>query len=169
MSDSPCVKKQKTETTSEISELIPYLNFNGNCRTVMNFYVNVFHAEEPVVRTYGECPVDSDATTEAKILHAVVKFGNLSIMMCDHPESASLIVGNNVNLSLSINNETEALRVFTELSAGGEVKMPFAKQFWGDFFGLCVDQFGVHWMVNCHPSAPAADDAAAPAAAEESK
>jgi PhnB protein len=26
--------------------------------------------------------------------------------------------------------------------------MPLAKQAWGDEFGMCVDKFGVPWMVN---------------------
>lgn len=31
-----------------------------------------------------------------------------------------------------------------------QVVMPLAIQFWGDYFGMCKDQFGVCWMVNYH-------------------
>ena len=27
--------------------------------------------------------------------------------------------------------------------------MPFAKTFWADRFGMCIDRFGIPWMVNC--------------------
>jgi PhnB protein len=26
--------------------------------------------------------------------------------------------------------------------------MPMQDMFWGDYFGSCVDKFGVQWMVN---------------------
>jgi PhnB protein len=34
----------------------PYLIFNGNCREAMDFYREVFGADEPVVMTYGDLP-----------------------------------------------------------------------------------------------------------------
>jgi PhnB protein len=27
--------------------------------------------------------------------------------------------------------------------------MPFAKTFWAERFGMCIDRFGIPWMVNC--------------------
>ena len=32
--------------------------------------------------------------------------------------------------------------------AGARWRVPLEKQMWGDEFGMCVDQFGVNWMVN---------------------
>jgi PhnB protein len=40
--------------------------------------------------------------------------------------------------------------MFALLSKGGSVDMPMAMQFWGDYFGMCTDKFGVHWMINYH-------------------
>jgi PhnB protein len=35
-----------------------------------------------------------------------------------------------------------------KLSASGTTTMPMQKQAWGDEFGMCVDRFGVPWLVN---------------------
>jgi PhnB protein len=57
-------------------------------------------------------------------------------------------VGDNFTLSLTPDSEAEATRIFNALTAGGQVTMPLAKAFWGSFFGMGVDKFGIHWMVN---------------------
>ena len=63
----------------------------------------------------------------------------------------SLNNGNNVYLSLHPNSKEEADRLFNGLSQNGDIEMPMADQFWGDYFGSFVDQFGVHWMINYNP------------------
>ena len=34
------------------------------------------------------------------------------------------------------------------VAEGGQVVMPLERQMWGDTFGMCVDKFGMPWMVN---------------------
>ena len=53
------------------------------------------------------------------------------------------------SLNLAIDTAAEAERVFQELSEGGQVRMPLAKTFWADRFGMLVDRFGIPWMINC--------------------
>jgi PhnB protein len=38
--------------------------------------------------------------------------------------------------------------IFTALSAGGKVDMPMFLTFWGAYFGLFTDKFGIQWMVS---------------------
>ena len=57
-------------------------------------------------------------------------------------------VGTNVSISLSGDEADELRGYFAKLSEGGSVTMPLEIQMWGDEFGMCVDQFGVMWMVN---------------------
>jgi len=46
-------------------------------------------------------------------------------------------------------DDGDALRGYWEqLSASGTTTMPMQKQAWGDEFGMCVDGFGVSWLVN---------------------
>jgi PhnB protein len=56
--------------------------------------------------------------------------------------------GNNFSISLSAENTGEADKLFSELSSGGVVTMPLQNTFWGDYFGMCIDKFGINWMIS---------------------
>jgi PhnB protein len=58
------------------------------------------------------------------------------------------IIGTNFNVSIHTESEEEATRLFNGLSAGGKITMPLAKVFWGSYFGMFTDKFGIQWMVN---------------------
>jgi len=34
------------------------------------------------------------------------------------------------------------------VSTGGKILKPIGFAFWGDYFGMVKDQFGINWMVN---------------------
>ncbi len=72
-------------------------------------------------------------------------------MGTDAPESMgfTLTMGNNVYISLHPDTRTETEELFAKLSEGGRVEMPLQDMFWGDYFGSCIDRFGVCWMFNC--------------------
>jgi PhnB protein len=53
---------------------------------------------------------------------------------------------------VSVASTDEGQRVFDGLAADGQVSMPFERQFWGDDYGMCVDRFGIHWMVGYTPT-----------------
>jgi PhnB protein len=78
--------------------------------------------------------------------------GGHLLMGTDAPESMGFKVnkGNNVHISLHPDSKKEADELFFKLSAGGEVEMPMADMFWGDYFGSVKDKFGIHWMINYH-------------------
>jgi PhnB protein len=57
------------------------------------------------------------------------------------------VVGNNISISISTSSKEEADRLFEKLSEGGQVTMPIESTFWGDYFGMCIDQFDINWMV----------------------
>jgi PhnB protein len=60
--------------------------------------------------------------------------------------------GTNFHLSITADSEDEANKLFAGLSAGGIVTVPLAKMFWGSYFGMCTDQFGIQWMVSHDPN-----------------
>ena len=131
-------------------KLVPYLNFDGNCRQAMEFYRDLFEAELQV-QTFGEA--HGDASLGDRVMHASLESGPIDLMASDtHPEhSPGLVAGNNVHLSL-IGTDRDALAGwFAKLAEGGQIVMPLEKQFWGDEFGALTDKFGIHWMVNISP------------------
>ena len=52
-------------------------------------------------------------------------------------------------MSLHLKDIAEGERIFNALAENGNVTMPFQKTFWSPGFGMCVDRFGIPWMVNC--------------------
>ena len=50
--------------------------------------------------------------------------------------------------SLSGDDGDELRGYWAKLSDGGTVSVPLERQMWGDEFGMCVDRFGIPWMVN---------------------
>lgn len=133
----------------------PYLIFNGNCEEAFLFYKTVFGGEFPYVGKFNEMPTEDTNSVLSeedgnKIMHISLPLGNGSILMGSDSNSASGAVAIGANVSLSINAESiaEADRLFDGLSAGGNPFMPMSKTFWGAYFGMFVDKFGIHWMVN---------------------
>lgn len=130
----------------------PYLNFDGNCEEAFNFYKSVFGGNFATVMRYKEMPAEyQPAENEReKIMHMALPIGQSSMLMgSDTPVAMGpTTVGSNVSISINAASEAEATKLFNGLSAGGQVTMPLAKAFWGDYFGMCTDKFGVQWMVS---------------------
>jgi PhnB protein len=135
-----------------MATLNPYLNFDGNCEEVFNFYKSVFGGEFATVMRYKEMPAEFQMPeSEAqKIMHMALPIGQGSMLMgSDTPASMGpTVIGSNVSISITAASEAEATRLFNGLSAGGQVTMPLDKAFWGDYFGMLTDKFGVQWLVS---------------------
>jgi PhnB protein len=64
------------------------------------------------------------------------------------PFGQATIQGNNFNISVNTDSQEEADKIFNGLSAGGKTIMPMNKTFWGSYFGMLTDKFGIQWMVS---------------------
>jgi PhnB protein len=140
----------------------PYLNFNGNTEEAFNFYKSVFGGDFTMLQRFKETPF-GDNMNEAdkdKIMHIALPILQGTILMAtDFVESMGqkLAAGNNFSLCISPGSEEEANKFFNALSEGGQVTMPLEKAFWGAFFGMLTDRFGIQWMVN-YEEKPAAQN-----------
>jgi PhnB protein len=136
-----------------MATLNPYLNFNGNTEEAFNFYKSVFGGEFITLQRFKDTP-EADRVAPAdkdKIMHVSLPIGKGNILMAtDAVESMGhkLTVGNNFSLSISAESEKEADKLFNGLSAGGKVEVPMSKMFWGAYFGMFTDKFGIKWMIN---------------------
>ncbi len=130
--------------------LNPYLSFRDTAKEAMEFYQSVFGGT--LTRsTFAEFQVSQDPAEQDKTMHALLETdGGLVLMGADTPNSMEYTPGTNYAVSLSGDSaeETELRRFWDGLSAGGTVTMPLNKAPWGDSFGMCLDKFGVSWMVN---------------------
>jgi len=128
------------------TRLNPYLNFDGNARQAMEYYEQVFGGTL-VVNTFGEYGETGDRADG--IMHAQLETpSGYTLMASDMPPGMPFQAGNNMTNSLSGTDGDELRGYWEKLSDGGTVTMPLEKQMWGDEFGMCVDKFGVPWMVN---------------------
>ena len=136
------------------TRLNPYLNFRDTTRQAMEFYHSVFGGEL-TVSTFAEMHASEDPAEQDKIMHSqLMTEHGLTLMAADLPNSMELTPGNNFAISLSGEDEGELRGYWDKLSDGGNVVMPLDKAPWGDIFGMCVDRFGVSWLVNISGEQP---------------
>ena len=130
------------------TRLNPYLSFRDNAREAMDFYHSVFGGE--LTRsTFGEFQASEDPAEKDKIMHSMlITDSGLALMAADTPSGMDHTPGDNITVSLSGEDEAELSGYWKQLSDGGTVAMPLEKAPWGDSFGMCVDRFGIPWMVN---------------------
>jgi PhnB protein len=132
--------------------LDPYLNFNGNTEEVFNYYKKIFKGDFTKLMRFGDMPGGEKMSKvdQTKILHVALPVGDNVLMGTDALDSMNqkIAVGDNFSISITLDDETEAVRIFKELSEDGNVIMPLSKEFWSDLFGICKDQFGIQWMIN---------------------
>ncbi len=133
-----------------------YLNFPGNCEEAFEFYRSVFGGEFPYVGRFKDMPPQEGMPPlpeemREKIMHISLPISAETTLMGSDtggewaPEYKP---GNNFAISINTDNIEEAERLFNGLSAGGHVIMPLARSFWGAYFGMFTDRYGIGWMVS---------------------
>ena len=128
------------------TRLTPYLNFPEGTRAAMEYYRSVFGGEL-TVSTFGETPGMGPEGEQDKVLHSMLEVGpDMTLMAADVP--SGMDVSPNGSLTLSGDDEDKLRGWWDALSSDGTVGVPLEKAPWGDSFGMCVDRFGVAWMVN---------------------
>lgn len=129
------------------TRLNPYLNFNGAARAAMEFYHQIFGGTLRVT-TFGEFGMQ-DSPDAARIMHALLETDTgFTLMASDVTTGMTFTPAAGFAVSLSGDDADELRRYWAALSQDGTVTMPLDKQAWGDEFGMCVDRYGISWMVN---------------------
>jgi PhnB protein len=134
----------------------PHINFNGNAEEAFNFYKSVFGGEFAMVIRFKDMasPEFPMAENEAnKIMHIALPIGNNVLMANDVPEFMGRVNENEnrSKISISAENKEEADKLFSGLSAGGNIEMPIGDSPWGSYFGMFRDKYGIEWMVDFDP------------------
>lgn len=130
-----------------------YLHFDGDCELAMNFYKDVLGGNFSTFMRFEDAPnevYESPEAVKKLIMHCTLETeGGALIMASDYVhDKIPLQKGNNISVSININEEVEALRVFNGLAKEGTIVMNFDSVFWGGKFGMLIDKFGIHWMVS---------------------
>jgi PhnB protein len=133
----------------------PYLIFKGNCEEAFNFYRSAFGGDFRYIGRYKDVPKSDRQTfaseADEKIMHVSLPISKETILMgCDVAEAKGqpIIEGTNFSLSVTTDSREEADRLFNELSAGGQIKMSMDQTFWGSYFGVLTDKYGINWTIS---------------------
>lgn len=136
----------------------PYLNFNGSTEEAFNFYKSIFGGEFAAVMRFkdvsNEEGCDGMKISEnemEKIMHIALPIGSGNVLMAtDGLKSMgqNFSKGDNFSISLSADSKEEADKLFHGLSNGGKTEMPLADAFWGSYFGMLEDKYGIQWMIS---------------------
>lgn len=127
-----------------------YLFFNGNCEEAFNFYETVFDSKATYSR-FGDTPDGGPSEKDANlIVNASLPLGKISVLMgCDNPSvSPSILMGTNFYVTANTESIEETDRIFEKLSEGGKVNLKLENTFWGAYFGMLTDKFGINWMLS---------------------
>ena len=132
-----------------------YLNFMGNCEEAFNFYKSVFGGEFSYIGRFKDMPPMEGMPIKPeegeRIMHVGLPISKETFLLgSDGSETFGKVnsVGDNFSISITTDSKEEADRLFNGLSAGGVVRMPMNQTFWGSYYGMFTDKFGINWMVS---------------------
>lgn len=135
-----------------MTKLNPYLFFNGNCEEAFNFYKLVFRRELKFFGRYKDVPSTDRQIFKAhdeKIMHVTLPISDETTLMGSDNAESSEEAGSKNSFALYINTDSraEAERLFNELSVGGQIKVSMTETFWGSYYGVLKDKFGINWKI----------------------
>lgn len=122
-----------------------YVNFRGNCAQAFQYYEKHLGAKIEMMMTHAQMPssqVGPDWKDAA--LHARISIGDVELWAADIPKAEPM---RSAYLSLRVESDQEAERIFSALSDGGRALMPMESTFFASRFGQVQDQFGINWMI----------------------
>ena len=130
-----------------------YLTFDGNCEEAFDFYKSVFGGDFAVKQRFADGPPDMQGVADHeknRIMHVSLPVGGNVLMGSDTAggQAGAVIVGNNFSVSYTPVSRAQADAAFAKLKDGGKETMPMQETFWGSYFGMATDKFGVQWMIN---------------------
>ncbi|SDE67714.1 PhnB protein [Paenibacillus sp. UNCCL117] len=136
---------------------IAYINFDGITEQAIEFYSQALQATEVKKVKFKDFPQDPNYPLPERelnmIMESSIAFAGGKIMLSDvlpamKVVTGELVKGNQLLISLVIEDKQKLEEYFTNLSVGGHVVMPLSNTPWSSCFGMLVDKFGISWKFN---------------------
>lgn len=136
-----------------MSRVSTYINTLGRTEEAFNFYAEVFGTEITQLMRFREVGMDHLPEHERDgVMHVELPIlGGHVLMGTDMLESAGhqVRIGNNTTINLEPDSNEEADRIYARLSVDStENSGGLADMDWGAYWGMCLDRFGIRWMIN---------------------
>ncbi len=130
--------------------LHPYLFFTNTTRQAMTRYQEILGGQLDIMSA-ADLPAGEETPFDAPadfVIHAALTFGNDDLLMASDDPTGDGSGVKGAALNITLDDHDDARRIFEALADGGSVDMALSQTFWSPLFGVCVDRFGVSWMVN---------------------
>jgi PhnB protein len=123
-----------------------YVNFAGKCADAFRYYETHLGGKIGMMMTHGQAPDQSQMKPEWKdmVLHSTITIGGTELMGADVPSAEPM---RSAYLTLNVESDADAERIFAALSDGGKALMPLQETFFATRFGQARDRFGMNWMI----------------------
>jgi PhnB protein len=132
-------------------QLDVYVNYRGVCEEAFRFYEQHLGGRLTGIVRHGDQPNPNiPADWSGKILHARIEIAGTVLMGADIPQSEPM---RSAYLSLTVDSEADAERLYGLLTDGGEVFMKMEKTPFANRFAMLRDRFGTSWMILHQPAA----------------
>jgi PhnB protein len=163
MAKKKTAKPAKKKTTKPALAKVPktnsintYLTFPGNCEDAFNFYKAVFGGDFSYIGRFKDMPPAEGQPPMSpeegdKIMHVSLPISSETALMGSDSSDAyghATTIGNNFSISINAKDQSEADRLYNGLAQDGISAMPMNKTFWGSYFGMLTDKYGINWMVS---------------------
>ena len=127
-------------------KMYTYVNFAGKCAEAFHFYEKHLDAKIGTLMTHGQAPDQTRVNPEWRdaVLHARLSIGDTELMGADIPTAEPM---RSAYLSLLVDSDAEAERIFSALSDSGQIFVPIQETFFATRFGQLRDRFGINWMI----------------------
>jgi PhnB protein len=141
-----------------MATLNTWINFNGNAQEAFTFYKSVFGGEFAKVVRFKDIASDKFPVAEKeenKIMYIALPIGiNTLLIANDVPEVMGRVNEheNRSKILVSTESKEEADRLFSGLSAGGEVEGSTGDSPWGSYAGMFRDKYGIEWIIEFSPT-----------------
>ena len=140
---------------NNVMRLDIYVNYRGNCEQAFRFYEQHLGGTFAGIVRHREQPNPNlPADWKDKILHARIEIGTSVVMGADIPHAEPM---RSAYLTLTLDSEADAERVYAVLADGGEIFMKMEKTPFANRFAMLRDRFGTSWMLLHQPEAPSLD------------
>lgn len=125
-----------------------YLNYGGNCEQAFRFYEQHLGGKITMITRHGQQPNPENVPVSWKnaVLHARIEIGQSVLMGADIPPDRFQPM-RSAYLTLIVDSDEEAERLYALLSDGGEIFMKMEETFFASRFAMLRDKFGTSWML----------------------
>lgn len=123
-----------------------YVNFSGKCAEAFRYYEQHLGGRVSMMMTHDQAPAQAHVNPDWKgaVLHARISIAGTELLGADIPGAEPL---RSAYLTLRVDSDSEAERVYAVLGDGGRALMPMAETFFASRFAQVQDRFGMNWMI----------------------